>query len=77
MKLLTGLTGRRTGPPTRAEAPSLVRSFRFSPAEDLRLRQAARMHFTTPSDFVRSVVLLEVDDMLEDDGMSEPPLRNT
>lgn len=46
-------------------------AFRFSPIEEKRLRQAARMNFTTPSDFVRSAALLAVDDTIEDDGLSE------
>lgn len=50
----------------RAEAPSRAVTFRFSPLELKRLRQAARLNFTTPSGFVRDVVLSEVNESLED-----------
>lgn len=62
--------GRRRGKP-RAEAASRVVSFRFSPLEVSRLRLAARMNFTTTSDFVRSAALLAVDDTIDDDALSE------
>lgn len=62
---------RRISPRVRAEAPSRVVAFRFSPLEVEKLKQAARMHFTTPSGFVRDVVLLEVNDTLDTDALTE------
>lgn len=58
------------GRPLRSEFVSAVTAVRFSPAERARISAAARMNFTTPSDFIRSAALLAVDDTLESDELS-------
>ena len=60
------------GRPFRSDARSRAMAFRFSPGEEARLREAARLNFQTPSDFVRSAALLAVDDTIERDPLTEP-----
>lgn len=65
------MSPRPVGRP-RVNMPREVRGIRFTSVEWGRLQQAARVNFTTPSDFVRSACLLAVDDTVESDDLTEP-----
>lgn len=49
----------------RAEAPSVPRTIRFSPAELQRIAQAAQVNGQKPSDFARDAIVTAADDCLE------------
>jgi len=51
--------------PNRAEAPSLDFHLRLSPAERIRVDQAAEANHQTPSEFAREALVTAADDCLE------------
>jgi hypothetical protein len=66
---------RRGGQRLRSDGPSVVYPIRLTRVEIGRLKQAARMNFMTPTDFVRSAALLAVEDAIGDDALAEKPGR--
>lgn len=59
------VVGGRRGRKSRAEAPSLPKTIRMSPAEIERLEKAAKLNRQTPQDFARDAVLTATEDVLE------------
>ncbi len=58
----------RRGRNPRAEAPSIPRTFRFSPAELHRMELAAKVNGQCPSQFARDAIVTAADDCLEPDS---------
>ncbi len=57
--------GVRRGPKMRAEAPTVPRTFRFSPAEIERVRIAASINYQSVSEFARDAIVSAAEDCLE------------
>ena len=55
----------RRGRKARADAPSLVKTIRFSPQEWDRLQKAASVNRQRPSDFARDAIVTAAGDCLE------------
>jgi hypothetical protein len=72
MSLATDVTERsllvlatRRGRKPRAEAPTIPKTVRLSPAEHARLKQAARINRQKDADFIRDALLTAMEDCLE------------
>jgi len=60
--------------PCRADAPSVPLCTRLSPAERVRVAQAAKANHQTPSQFARDALVTAADDCLESPS---PSIRTT